>query len=327
MRREREPLGHPHLVAPDRQRPLGGERGVELADGAGGGVAGVHEGREALLGAALVERGEVLQRHVQLAPHLQQRRRALDVQRDRADRAQVVGDVLADLPIAAGDAALEHAVAVDQRDRQAVDLRLDHVQKARLGDALAREVVAHPLDPRAELLLGAGVGEREHRLQVRDLLQPPHRAAPDALRGRVGHKQLGVRGLQRPQFIEQRVVLVVPDEGIVEHVVAVGVVLDHAPQLGDVLCRVGHLGGVRARHRTSRPRGRAPAPRRGVFAPRRSHPRPPTTSQPAHAPPGNDPPAYPTIPAGDHLSRPPPRRRRAGRSGRSRPAPRCPGGR
>ncbi len=138
--REREPLGDPHLVAPDRQRSFGGQSGVELADGAGGRVARVHERREALLGAALVERGEVPQRHVQLAANLQQRGRALDVQRDRTDRAEVVGDVLPDLPVPARGAALEHPVAVDQADGEPVDLGLDDVGEARLGDALARQV-------------------------------------------------------------------------------------------------------------------------------------------------------------------------------------------
>ncbi len=125
------------------------------------------------------------ERHVDLAAHLEQRRRVGDVQRDRADRAQVVRDVLADLAVAARGAALEHAVAVDEADRQAVDLGLDHERERRVADALAREVVAHPLDPRAQLLLGAHVAEREHRLEVLDLLQAPHRLAADALRGRV----------------------------------------------------------------------------------------------------------------------------------------------
>src|SRR5919205_1032383 len=57
-------LGHADRVAPHRQRPLGGQRRVELADGPRGRVARVHERGEPLLGAPLVERGEVAQRHV-----------------------------------------------------------------------------------------------------------------------------------------------------------------------------------------------------------------------------------------------------------------------
>ena len=108
---ERQPLGDADRVAPQRQRPLGGELGIQLADRARRGVARVHERREARLGSAFVERREIRQRHVDLAAHLQQRRRILHVQpqRDRADRAQVVRHVLADLAVAARGPALEHA--------------------------------------------------------------------------------------------------------------------------------------------------------------------------------------------------------------------------
>ena len=145
------------------------------------------------LGAALVERGEVGERHVDLAAHLDAAAARPSIRSGiDGDRAQVVRDVLADLAVAARRAALEHAVAVEQRDREAVDLRLADVAELRVLDALAREVVAHPLHPRAQLLLAARVGEREHRLGVADLLERGDRLAADALRRRVGREQLGV---------------------------------------------------------------------------------------------------------------------------------------
>ena len=90
-------------------------------------------------------------------------------------------------------------------------------------------------DPRAQLLLAARVGEREHRLQVRDLRQLADRLAADALGRRVGRQQVGVLGLQRAQLVEQRVVFVVADLGVVEDVVAVVVVLELLAQLGGPL--------------------------------------------------------------------------------------------
>ena len=144
------------------------------------------------------------------------------------DRPQVVGDVLADLAVAARRAALEHAVAVEQRDRQPVDLRLGDVLELRILDPLARQVVAHPRDPRPQLLGGAGVGQRQHRLRMAHLLEIGDRLATDPLRRRVRRDQLGMVGLDRPQLVEQRVVLVVADLGIVEDVVAVAVVVEHA---------------------------------------------------------------------------------------------------
>ena len=135
-------------VDPGRERPFGGERRVELADRAGGRVARVGEGRFLGFGAALVERFEGGDRQVDLAAHFDQLRRVLDPQRDRADRAQVLGDVLADPAVAAGGAADQHAVLVGERDRQAVDLRLGRVAELRGADVEALQVVGEPRSPR-----------------------------------------------------------------------------------------------------------------------------------------------------------------------------------
>ena len=215
------PLDRADPVAPDRERPFGGERRVELADRAGGRVARVGEGRLARLGAALVQRLEGGDRQVDLAAHLDQRRRVLDAQRDRPDRAQVLGHVLADPAVAAGGAADEHAVLVGERDRQAVDLRLGRVAELGGADVEPLQVVADAGLPGAQLLLVAGVGEREHRLGVLDLREALQRRRPDPLGRRVGRAQLRVLGLDRAQLVEQRVVFVVADLGVVEDVVAV----------------------------------------------------------------------------------------------------------
>ena len=230
---EVEPLADADRVAPQRQGAVGGQLGVQLADSARRGVARVHEGRQPGLGTPFVEGCEVRQRHVDLAADLQQRRRIVGVQakRDRADRAQVVGDVLTDLAVAASGAALEHPVAVDQRDRQPVDLRLGDELEVRVLDPLAGQVVSHPLDPRLQLLGRARVGQRQHRLGVADLDQVRDRLAADPLRGRVRRDQLGMLGLDRPQLVQQRVVDVVADLRIVEHVVPVAVVLELLAQL------------------------------------------------------------------------------------------------
>jgi len=68
-------------------------------------------------------------------------------------------DVLADDAVAARRGALEHAVRVEQGDREPVDLRLADEAEDRRRDALAREVRAHAPDPRAQLLLRPRVGE------------------------------------------------------------------------------------------------------------------------------------------------------------------------
>ena len=179
-----------------------------------------------------------------LATDLDHRRwvRHVELERDPWDRPQVVGHVLADLAVAARGASLEHAVAVDQRDRQTVDLRLDHILEVRILDSLAREVVAHARDPGAQLVSTARVGQRQHRLRMADLDEIAHRLAAGALRRRIGRDQLGMLRLDRPQLVDQRVVLIIADLRIVEHVVAVAVVVELLAQLRRALVRIGNLG-------------------------------------------------------------------------------------
>ena len=236
---EREPLRGAHAVAPHRQRPRGRELRVELADRAGGRVARVGEGGLARLGALLVELGERCQRQVDLAAHLDQRRRVVDAQRYGADRAQVLGHVLAHLAVAARGPAHEHAVLVDQRDRQAVDLGLGHEAHVAHRHVLAGQVALAAQHPGGQLLLVARVGQRQHRRQVRHLGELVERLGAHALGGRVGRHELGVLGLEVAQLVQQRVVDVVAHLGVVEDVVAVVVMVELAPQLGGPLLVAG----------------------------------------------------------------------------------------
>jgi hypothetical protein len=229
--REVEPPDRADPVEPTRERPFGRQRRIELADRAGGGVAGVGEGRFAGLGAALVQRFEGGDRQVCLPPHFDQLGGVLDLQRDRADRAQVLGHVLADPAVAAGGAAHQDPVLVGKGDREAVDLRLGRVAELRGGDVHSLQVVGDPVLPTPQLLLVAGVAEREHLLQVLDLLEAVERRRPDPLRRRIRRPQLRVLLLQRPQLVQQRVVLVVADLRVVEDVVEVVVVGEDLPQL------------------------------------------------------------------------------------------------
>src|SRR5262249_2444159 len=87
-------------VAPDGQRSCGGDRRIQLAQGAGGGVPRVGEGREPVLGALLVHLGEAGDRQVDLAAYLDELRRVLDGERDRLDGLQVLRDVLAHAAVA-----------------------------------------------------------------------------------------------------------------------------------------------------------------------------------------------------------------------------------
>ena len=178
---EVEALAGADAVAPDRQGPRRCQLRVELADRAGGRVAGVRERALARGGALLVQPGEVGQRQVDLAANLQQRRGPFAVrrqrQRDRPDRPQVVGHVLPDLTVAPGGAADEHAVLVDERNRETVHLRLRHVLDRRRVEAAPLQRVVQALLPGAQLLLVPRVPERHHRDRVPDRVRSAAAAA------------------------------------------------------------------------------------------------------------------------------------------------------
>src|ERR1700759_5885706 len=75
-----------------------------------------------------------------------------------------------------------------------------------------------------------------------DLDQVGHRLAPDTLGRRVRGEQLGVIGLDAAQLVEQGVVDVAADLGVVEDVVAVAVVLEQPAQLAGARRRIGRAG-------------------------------------------------------------------------------------
>ena len=111
---------HPtELVYPHVEPALRGNTRVELAQRARGAVARVRDERIAPLRALLVELAEGVERHVDLAAHLDAGRRPRPgEQRERhgVDGANVGRDVLAPQAVAAGGAAYEPALFVGQRD-------------------------------------------------------------------------------------------------------------------------------------------------------------------------------------------------------------------
>src|SRR6185436_6986688 len=110
----RDALAVARAVDPDRERPRRRDPGVELAERAGSGIPRIR--RRGLAGRDLlfVETTEAREREVDLAANLHQRGRlAFQRERNRPDRAEVDGDVLAALPVAARRAAHELPVLVD----------------------------------------------------------------------------------------------------------------------------------------------------------------------------------------------------------------------
>ena len=155
-------------------------------------------------------------------------------QRDRADRADVRRDVLAADAVAARHAAHEPAVLVGERDAEAVDLQLGDVGDRAAARPCVREAPAHALVERAQLLLAVGVVEAEHRRRGARRCRTPRRAGPPTrCVGESGVTRSGCSRLERLELLHQRVELGVRDLGVVEDVVALFVMADAGPEVGD----------------------------------------------------------------------------------------------
>ena len=215
------------LVDVDGEGALGGDGGVKLAHGAGGGVAGVGEERFAALGALGVHALEAALRHVDLAANLEGGGRvAREHEGDGADGAEVGRDVLAATAVAAGGALHETSAFVGEGDGEAIDLRL-----RREGEVVATGPLGGAAVPVGEVLVGGGVGEAEEGRAVLDRGERLKGGGADSLGGGVRRDELGEGSLEPAQFVQELVVLAVADLGRVEHVVAVVVVVDERAQL------------------------------------------------------------------------------------------------
>ena len=239
-----EPRRRAEVIEKGVERPPRRDRGILLTYGPGRGVAGVGEGRLARFFECAVHLLELGARHERLAAHLDLRQRgqgALQPHRQAADRPQIGRDVLAHAAVAAGGAAHEAPALVEQRDAEAVDLRLAHVREAR-----ARQRAVKPRLELPQVVGRRGVVEREHGRAVRHRAEGIHGLAGHALRGAVGGDEVGEGSLHLAQLPHERVVLRVGDLGTRLGVIEVVVVVDLLPQLADALESVSPRHGASA---------------------------------------------------------------------------------
>jgi len=206
----------------DVQTALGRDLGVQLAQGAGGSVAGVgHQGLTLQL-AAGVDLIEHAASHVDLAADDETGQLLRQRHRNGADGAQILRHVLPHPSIAACGAADEHAVSVLQGHGQAVHLWF-HAPHRRVQGYLFQKL--------AHLIVVEHVLQTLQRHGMRHLLELGQRAATDALRGRIRRDFLRMCRLQILQTAQHVVVLVVGDGGLIQYVIAVAVGIQGVPQL------------------------------------------------------------------------------------------------
>ena len=143
------------------------------------------------------------------------------------DGLKILGDVFSPVAVAPGGTRGQAAVFVDQFHGAAVHLGLQDIFKLIRG-------LEEPLQPLVELPglgLAEGVFQRQHGLPVPHGFKFIQGLGPDPLRGRIRRGQ-AVGFLQPGEFSHEPVKLGIRDHRIVQHIVAVIVVVELFPEFG-----------------------------------------------------------------------------------------------
>ncbi|MNY09215.1 hypothetical protein D3C86_1421210 [compost metagenome] len=224
-------------VAAEFQRTVGGDLRVQLAQTARRRVTRVGEGLAADFQLRGVEPLETGLGHEHFAAHFQGRRPAgaVQLERDVAYGAHVDADVFASGAVAAGRAAHQDAILIQQADGQAIELGLTAVLDCRAAteQVTGRQVQAfgHPAVELTHVGFFEGVAEAEHRNFMTHLGKRRQRRTAHSLRWRVAGDQFGIGRFQSLELVEQAVVLGVRNARLVEHVVTIVVLIQLSAQL------------------------------------------------------------------------------------------------
>ena len=244
------PRGQAARLAPapgeEAQGTRGGDRGIELAQRARGGVARIGEGLAALFGLPLIERGEIGVAHIDLAANLEDfgHVAALKLARNVRDGANVSGDVLALAAVAARGGNHQAPSLVAQRYRKAVDFHLGGDIERRAGVEL--QEAPHAANEIARLFIGEDVAERQHAHRVADLGEFRGRRGADLLRRAFRAGQAWKALLQHLDTLPQPVIVRIGDFRLVFLVIKLVMPL----QLGRQKLVLGlGLGGGQFLHR------------------------------------------------------------------------------
>ena len=231
--------------------------GVLLAQAAGGGVARVGKGVAALGIGLFIQTNKAALGHVHLAAYLNGtlavdahvgERRLGQVHGHILDGTDIERHILARGAVAARGGAHKGAVLIGKRHAQTVDLKL-----AGIGDAAGTERILGALEPRIKFVQIHSIVHGIHARHMCDRCKLLAHVAAHALGIAVGRHQVGVGRLDLLQLNEHFVKGGVRDLGRIEHVVAIGVVIELVAQLGRTRCRlgtgIGRCSGIRARGR------------------------------------------------------------------------------
>ncbi len=219
--------GEEEIVTKDIELALSHDSRVQRLHRSAGRVTRVRKRGQSLFGPVFVDGSEDAGGKKYLAADLNLIRcfqTVLDRQRQRANRSYIPSNVFADDAVASGHATGQKTVFVDRRDAESVDLQL-----GRIFDLIGSGPFVDSLAPLAQFAVRIRIVEREHlsaMLIPRELIGG---AAGDSLCRRVRRNQFGKIGFELTELLDELIVLVIADLGIVAQVVALIVVADELP--------------------------------------------------------------------------------------------------
>ena len=216
------PLRQLQIEHRDIQPPLGGDLGIQLPQGAGGGVAGIGHQWLALDLTPGVDLLKHTAGHVHLAPHDEAGQLLRQGHGDRPNGPQIFGHVLPHPSVTPGGAPDEHAVTVFQCHGETVHLRFHAVGGVLQG---------YLLQEAADLLVVEHILQAFQRHGVGHLLKLRQRLSAYPLGGRIRRDLLRMRRLQVLQPPQQMVIFIIRHGGRIQHVVEVSVLRQRAAQL------------------------------------------------------------------------------------------------
>ena len=152
-----------------------------------------------------------------------------------AHGAHVDADVFAGGAVAARCTAHQHAVLIQQTDRQAIELWFATVLDRRTAteQITGRQIqpFGHPAVELIHVGFFEGVAEAEHRHFVAHLSERRQGRAADSLGWRVTGDQFRVGSFERLELVEQPIVFGVRNARLVQHVIAIVVLIQLGAQL------------------------------------------------------------------------------------------------
>ncbi len=133
-----------------------------------------------------------------------------------------MGNVLSHSAVSAGRSTLQLAVAVQQADRDSVQLGLTGIGQ---GVVAAQTVFDAPLKI-AHFFIAEGIVQRQHGNFVGDLTETVQRLGADPLGGRLRRYQFRMLRLDIAQLTHQTIVFRIGNRRFIERVVTVIVIVD-----------------------------------------------------------------------------------------------------